>query len=110
VKIWKEIDMKKIILIGLTLGSIAMVTPVSAMPIAKVAVTVAHDDAGITQIRHRGYGYSRGYYRPRARSYGYGRGYGYGPRYGYGGGYRRGYGYGGGYGGGPRIGFSFGGF
>ena len=109
--------MKKIVLLGLALAAIGMSAPASAMPIAKASVISASENVGITQVRYRRYGYSRGYYRPRiVRRYGYGGGYGY-PRYGYGGGYRR-YGYGGGYpygggygyGGGPRIGFSFGGF
>ncbi len=111
--------MRKFFLAAAALGLFALATPVSAMPIGKIAADVANDDAGVTQVHYRRYRYSRGYYRPRiVRRYGYYRSpyYGPGSGTGLGGGYGGGYygpgsgtGLGGGYGPGPSIGFSFGG-
>ena len=110
--------MHKFFLAGAAVGLLALATPASAMPIAKMAPGLANAELGVTQVHYRRYYRSRAYYyRPRARyvyrnydyddypvtrSYGY---YGGSPYYGGQPYYGSSYGY---YGGGPSIGFSFG--
>ena len=107
--------MQKFFLAGAAVGLLALATPASAMPMAKMVSGLVNAEVGVTQVHYRRYYRPRAYYyQPRARyvyrnydydnyprSYGYSGGSSYygGQPY-YGGGY---------YGGGPSIGFSFGG-
>jgi hypothetical protein len=105
--------MHKFFLAGAAVGLLALATPASAMPIAKMASGLANAEPGVTQVHYRRYYRSRAYYyRPRVR-YVY-RNYdyddypvtrSYSPYYGGQPYYGSSYGY---YGGGPSIGFSFG--